>query len=77
MASFWRPRRLAVSSPRARTTATAIYSHPFLPFYLTGSQEGKTFLWQYGSEVPLATFSPVKTVFDLLRFEHRNVLRND
>ena len=28
-------------------------------------------------EVPLATFSPVKTVFDLLRFEHRNVLRND
>ena len=28
-------------------------------------------------EVPLATFSPVKTVFDLLRFEHRNMLRND
>lgn len=24
-------------------------------------------------EVPLATFTPVKTVFDLLRFEHRNV----
>lgn len=26
-------------------------------------------------EVPLATFTPVKTVFDLLRFEHRNVLK--
>lgn len=24
-------------------------------------------------EVPLSTFTPVKTVFDLLRFEHRNV----
>ena len=26
-------------------------------------------------EVPLATFTPVKTVFDLFRFEHRNVLK--
>lgn len=26
-------------------------------------------------EVPLSTFTPVKTVFDLLRFEHRNVFR--
>lgn len=28
-------------------------------------------------EVPLSTFSPVKTVFDLLRFEHRNVFKVD
>lgn len=28
-------------------------------------------------EVPLSTFSPVKTVFDLLRFEHRNVFKID
>ncbi len=27
-------------------------------------------------EVPLTTFTPVKTVFDLFRFEHRNVLKN-
>ena len=26
-------------------------------------------------EVPLTTFTPVKTVFDLFRFEHRNVLK--
>ena len=26
-------------------------------------------------EVPLSTFTPVKTVFDLLRFEHRNVFK--
>lgn len=26
-------------------------------------------------EVPLSTFTPVKTVFDLFRFEHRNVLK--
>lgn len=26
-------------------------------------------------EVPLSTFTPVKTVFDLFRFEHRNILR--
>lgn len=28
-------------------------------------------------EVPLSTFTPVKTVFDLLRFEHRNVFNID
>lgn len=27
------------------------------------------------AEVPLTTFTPVKTVFDLFRFEHRNVLK--
>ncbi len=27
-------------------------------------------------EVPLTTFTPVKTVFDLFRLEHRNILRN-
>ena len=26
-------------------------------------------------EVPLTTFTPVKTVFDLFRFEHRNILK--
>ena len=26
-------------------------------------------------EVPLTTFTPVKTVFDLFRFEHRNVIK--
>jgi len=41
---------------RARTTATAIYPHPFMPFYLTGSLEGKISLWQYGNETPKATF---------------------
>lgn len=28
-------------------------------------------------EVPLTTFTPVKTVFDLLRFEHRNVFKTE
>ena len=26
-------------------------------------------------EVPLTTFTPVKTGFDLFRFEHRNVIK--
>lgn len=46
----------AEAAAGARTSATAIYPHPFLPFYLTGSLEGRAFLWQYGSAVPKAAF---------------------
>lgn len=46
----------AEAAARARTSATAIYPHPFLPFYLTGTLEGRAFLWQYGTAVPKAAF---------------------
>lgn len=79
-----------VKSPKGKKYDLEKFIDPAQGFITTKSYKGKEIkvqelpgLWNGAManwitlfvEVPLTTFTPVKTVFDLFRFEHRNVLK--
>ena len=79
-----------VKNPKGKKYDLEKFIDPAQGFITTKSYKGKEIkvqelpgLWNGAManwitlfvEVPLTTFTPVKTVFDLFRFEHRNVLK--